>query len=254
MEYAWNWAAIQLDGGVDLSVATLVDPRVTPHKLMEKRAIVIDKDGVRSQPEDLEFAELNSWTSVRSFNSYPTKWQVTIPSAGIDLFLSASFDDQEFVTLIARPGFWEGRVRVTGTLHGQSVTGVGYVERNGFGMLSELDSFFKAVGKATRSAVTEVYPDTVTRGESGSGGDLVGENEGYYDFLLPTELQTRPLRSSRHLKRRGTVTASTLTYLKPVSLIQFATSVTRAARVGGPMAHSPALTSSAATLASTFAG
>ena len=37
-----------------------------------------------------------------------------MPSAGIDLTLEASFEDQEFVTLIAKPGFWEGRVAVRG--------------------------------------------------------------------------------------------------------------------------------------------
>lgn len=60
MEYAWNWAALQLDGGVELSVATLVDPRCKPHKLMETRAVVIDRAGERSQPTDLEFTELNA--------------------------------------------------------------------------------------------------------------------------------------------------------------------------------------------------
>lgn len=63
------------------------------------------------------------------------------------------------MTLIAKPGFWEGRVDVTGTMNGKPVTGVGYVERNGFQVLSELDGFFKAVGAETRKAVREVYPD-----------------------------------------------------------------------------------------------
>jgi hypothetical protein len=133
---------------------------------MESRAIVIDAAGGRTQPLDLTFTELNAWTSVRSFNTYPTRWRVTMPSAGIDLVLAAPYDDQEFVTLIARPGFWEGRVEVTGTVNGKPVTGTGYVERNGFQMLSELEGFFKAVGKETRRAVREVYPDHVDEGAS----------------------------------------------------------------------------------------
>ena len=186
MEYAWNWAAIQLDNGVDLSVAKLVDPRklevVTdaagrplpdpqnPKKPlrrmveMERRAIVIGVDSQRSQPDDLIFEEAagsEPWTSVRTFNSYPTSWRVAMPSAGIDLTLEASFDDQEFVTLIAKPGFWEGRVSVRGTVAGAPVTGVGFVERNGFQTLSELDGFFKLVGVETRRAVREVYPDEI---------------------------------------------------------------------------------------------
>ena len=165
MNYAWNWAAVQLDDGSELSVAVLVDPRSKPQRLMESRAIVIARDGSRTQPADLEFTAWEGaapWTSVRTFNSYPTHWRVRMPSAGVDLELRATFDDQEFMTLIARPGFWEGRVEVRGTARGAAVTGVGYVERNGFQTLSELDAFFKAVGGETRKAVREVYPDVVS--------------------------------------------------------------------------------------------
>jgi hypothetical protein len=52
--------------------------------------------------------------------------------------------DQEFVTIIAKPAFWEGRMIVEGTLHGQPITGLGFVERNGFTMMGKLDTFFKA--------------------------------------------------------------------------------------------------------------
>jgi geranylgeranyl pyrophosphate synthase/predicted secreted hydrolase len=163
MNYAWNWAALQLDNGYELSLARLVDPRATPHREMERRAVVVDPTGARTQPDDMVFQELDAWTSVRSFNTYPTKWRITLPSAGIDLLLEAPFPDQEFMTLIAKPAFWEGRVEVTGTVAGKAVRGVGYIERNGFQVLSELDSFFKAVGKETRRAVMEVYPDIVDR-------------------------------------------------------------------------------------------
>jgi len=161
MNYAWNWAAVQLDNGYELSLARLVDPRTKPFREMERRAVVVDPEGRRTQPTDMSFDELNAWTSVRSFNTYPTKWRVTIPSQAIDITLNAPFDDQEFMTLIAKPGFWEGRVDVEGSVAGTPVKGVGYIERNGFQTLSELDGFFKAVGAETRKAVAEVYPDKV---------------------------------------------------------------------------------------------
>jgi geranylgeranyl pyrophosphate synthase len=161
MNYAWKWAAIQLDNGMEISAAVLVDPRSKPHKLMETRVVVVDSAGNRTQPTDLTFKELNEWTSVRTFNTYPTKLKVQCPSIGMDLTLNASFEDQEFMTLIAKPGFWEGRVDITGTIKGSNVKGVGYVEYNGFQTLSELDGFFKAVGGETRKAVKEVYPDIV---------------------------------------------------------------------------------------------
>lgn len=162
VDYAWNWACIQLDNGHEISVARLVDPRSKPQREMERRAVVVDPTGSRIQPTDLVITEIERWTSVRTFNTYPVKWRITLESAGIDLVLEAPFADQEFVTLIAKPGFWEGRVNVTGTMAGAAVTGIGFTEHNGFQTLSELDGFFKAVGKETRRAVMEVYPDAVT--------------------------------------------------------------------------------------------
>ena len=166
MQYAWDWAAIQLDDGTDVSVATLVDPRTKPFRTMETRSIVIDAAGERTQPDDLIFEAKATWTSVRTFNTYPVEWRIALPSQGLDLHLVAPFFDQEFVTLIAKPGFWEGRLEVKGTHKGRPVSGLAYIERNGFSTLSELDSFFKAVGEETRKAVEEVYPDVVTHADA----------------------------------------------------------------------------------------
>ena len=162
MEYAWDWAAVQLDNGWDISVASLVDPRSPDLKVMELRAIVVDPKGVRHTPKDLHFQRENLWTSVRTFNEYPTQYRIVMPSMGIDLQLTSPFPDQECVTLIAKPGFWEGRMDVAGTFDGKPTTGLGFVECNGFTPLSDLSGFFKRVGAATRQAVREVYPDNPT--------------------------------------------------------------------------------------------
>lgn len=162
MNYAWNWAAIQLDNNYELSLAVLVDPRTEPQQIMETRAIIIDPQGRRFQPTDLIFEGTKWYTSIRSFSDYPTEWKVSIKSANIYLTLTAPFEDQEFVTLLAKPSFWEGRVDIQGTMAGTAVTGKGFIERNGFSPLSELSAFFKAVGKKTREVVREVYPDNPT--------------------------------------------------------------------------------------------
>lgn len=114
----------------------------------------------------LPFRSGKEWTSVRTFSSYPTQWRLSSESFGFDLTLKASFNDQEFVTIIAKPAFWEGRVEVEGTYKGSSVTGLGYIERNGFNVLSDLKKFFKAVGKEVRAAVRYVYPDNPTFDEA----------------------------------------------------------------------------------------
>lgn len=153
MDYAWNWAAVQFDNGYELSCAVLVDPRDKDLRVMETRVVIVDPKGNRSQPDDLTFDGFDPWTSIRTFSTYPTTWRIKIPSVDTDFTINASFQDQEFISLIAKPAFWEGRVQATGRFLGQEATGVGYVERNGFSTLSRLDGFFKAVGDATRDAV-----------------------------------------------------------------------------------------------------
>lgn len=158
--YAWEWAACQLDNGYEITGAVLVDPRDPKnHKIMETRVVVVDPRGRRLQPKDLKLEGLNTWTSVRTFSAYPTRWRLTVESMGIDLTLKATVEDQEFMSLIAKPAFWEGRVDVDGTFAGAPITGRGFVERNGFTPLKKLTTFFKAVGERVRTAVRQVYPD-----------------------------------------------------------------------------------------------
>jgi geranylgeranyl pyrophosphate synthase/predicted secreted hydrolase len=175
MEYAWNWAAIQLSNGMDITAAVLIDPR--DGSVMEKRALVVPRSGpvIHFEDDDLSFEARESkpetarpaeWTSMKTFRTYPTCYHLSIQSLDLDVDIVASFDDQEFITLIAKPAFWEGRVDVSGTLSGGSVSGLGYVERNGFDKMPKLNDFFKAVGKATRASACAMYPDNPTYEEA----------------------------------------------------------------------------------------
>jgi len=199
-QYAWNWAAVQLDNGCELTAAVLVDPR--DGRLMETRAVVVDRDGKRSQPTGLTLEGLNTWMSVRTFSEYPTQWRLRIPSIGVDLHLSATFEDQEFMTVIAKPAFWEGRIDVTGTFNNKEVTGVGFVERNGFSSLSKLTTFFKGVGKTVRAAVQRVYPDMPTYEEARL---LVADDETdrYMEGVPLDRLQKHLLQPVREIADRG---------------------------------------------------
>jgi predicted secreted hydrolase len=54
----------------------------------------------------------------------PIRWQVTLPSKGVDVTVSAINDDAWMTTSVP---YWEGPVTVTGT-H----AGVGYLEMTGY--------------------------------------------------------------------------------------------------------------------------
>lgn len=161
--YAWNWVAAQLDDNTEISAALLVNP--LKNEIMEVKAIVIDAEGNRTQfdgSHGVSFTADSSreatWTSVRTFVSYPLKYHLQVPGVGLDLCVEASFPDQELMTLIAKPAFWEGRCKVYGTKYGTPVKGLAYVERNGFGEDQNIKTFFKNVGKKVRASVQSMYP------------------------------------------------------------------------------------------------
>lgn len=155
-EIGWNWCGLQFSDGSELTAYALVDEETLTSR--GAWAVVIDASGERHGHDDLRFEALESWTSTRTFHTYPTRWRLQVPSAGLDLTLEADFADQEFVTLISKPAFWEGRVQARGTAHGKSLEGVGFVERSGQGSMENLDDFFGAVGKQVRKSVAALIP------------------------------------------------------------------------------------------------
>lgn len=155
-DLGWNWTAIQLDDGTDLTAYEIIDVRT--HETVGKWMIAIGKDGTRRSIDDVTFSPVKAWTSKRTFHTYPTSWRLTAPSIGLDVAIEAAFDDQEMITVISKPAFWEGRCTVHGTLDGTSVSGPAYIERSGFENIDTLDDFFSAVGKEVRASTASVLP------------------------------------------------------------------------------------------------
>jgi geranylgeranyl pyrophosphate synthase/predicted secreted hydrolase len=156
LDVAWNWCAIQLDDGTEISVYTMTD--LDTGEAIDQRAVVIDAAGAREEHVEIDFVPLDEWRSTRTFNTYPTRWRLDVPGAGVALTLTAAFEDQEFVTLISKPAFWEGQVTAGGTVGGQPLGGCGWVERSGYLDNTDLDSFFRAVGRETRKSVAALMP------------------------------------------------------------------------------------------------
>ncbi len=158
---AWNWVSAQLDDGTDVSVYDLVHSETKENK--GRWAVLIAPDGTRSAYDAFTLAPTGKWRSVRTFETYPTAFHLEIPGAQLTLDLAADVADQELVTVISKPAFWEGRCSVKGTRAGHAVQGLGFVERSGFFTAETLDAFFKSVGEAVRESVEAVYPLELTR-------------------------------------------------------------------------------------------
>ena len=154
---SWNWISTQLSNGCEISVYDLFEDR-EGSKPCGNFAIIIRPDGSREQYNEFSFEPLERWTSTQTFNSYPTSWRLRIPEVGVELDVEAAFSEQEFLTLISKPAFWEGRVHCSGKMEGKAVRGLGFIERTGFETVEALDGFFKAVSKATRKSVARILP------------------------------------------------------------------------------------------------
>jgi hypothetical protein len=159
--YAWNWLSCQLSDGSDITATNLVD---TLSGVVEDNFAIVtgpaDAKGtsLRTEYLTMELRGLKTWVSIRTTNDYPTKWHLSIPDAQIELDAEAVFDNQEFITLISKPAFWEGRVNLTGTMAGKPITGKGFVERHGFTSMNSLDAFFKRISKQVMEQIDMVMP------------------------------------------------------------------------------------------------
>jgi geranylgeranyl pyrophosphate synthase/predicted secreted hydrolase len=158
--FGWNWFAGQLDDGSDITCYETFD-QGRRDRVIERAVIVVSHEGRCDTFTDFAFEPTEHWTSVRTFATYPVAWHLRIPGCGIDLAVEAAAPGQEVITLLAPPGFWEGRIRVTGISQGRAVQGKGYVEVSGLGHADSLDGFFSAVGAETRRAVDAFVPQVL---------------------------------------------------------------------------------------------
>ena len=96
---------------------------------------IVEKDGTSRylRQSDITLKVLAQWKSPNSGGTYPAKWQISIPSAQIDITLAPVAANQELVTE-ASTGvtYWEGAVTGTGTSRGNTVTIEGYAELTGY--------------------------------------------------------------------------------------------------------------------------
>jgi len=155
-QVAWNWLSVQFDDGTELSLYDELYTNIP--KIAGQWAILIDAKGQRALHKDIEIEATRIWRSTQTFFEYPASWRVRVPSAGLELEVEAAFDDQEFITLISKPSFWEGRVNVKGKKGGKPVQGLGVLERSGYAPYEDLEGFFDEVGKVVRESVERVLP------------------------------------------------------------------------------------------------
>jgi len=150
---SWRWASLQLDDGTDVSVYIITRGET----VLDNWTVITDPRGQRQVFGNAELRPTKTWRSTRSFVEYPIAWELEVSRANLSVTIEAAFPDQEVLTIISDPGFWEGRVNARGTFRGQPVTARGWVECKGF-RFENIDAFFSAVGKEVRARLASILP------------------------------------------------------------------------------------------------
>ena len=128
-QVGWNWFALQLDDGSELTVYTIrrSDGSIDPYS----RGMIVHKDGttVSLTAKDFKIQTNATWKSLGSKAVYPAQWTVEVPGENLLLNVTPYIQDQELrVSFI----YWEGAVKIEGNLDGVQVSGSGYVELTGY--------------------------------------------------------------------------------------------------------------------------
>jgi predicted secreted hydrolase len=129
----WDWFALQLDNDQEIMAFFIrgADGKPTPYS----EATFIDSDGStrRFSFDEFSIIPTGEWTSPITNTSYPSGWQLHIPSLGVELSIEPALRCQELDTRgSTMVVYWEGAATVSGRMQEKSTTGRAYVELVGY--------------------------------------------------------------------------------------------------------------------------
>jgi len=128
---AWDWLSLQIDQTrEELMLYTVHDTKTSQH-IGGGSHFGAKGENLHLAETDFQLEPLTYWTSPTSNKKYPATWHLTVPGKGYDLTVTPLIPNQELnlrLFKVLKLNYWEGMCRVTGTCHGQPVTGNAYVE------------------------------------------------------------------------------------------------------------------------------
>jgi predicted secreted hydrolase len=132
-QVGWDWFSLHLDKGMELMLYQIrqKDGNIDPYS---SGTVIFPNGTYQHLPrKEFQIEVLQQWKSQKSGASYPSKWNIKIPSYQMELTLSPTVRDQELITKEStRVTYWEGSVKVDGKYQGNPVKGMGYVELTGY--------------------------------------------------------------------------------------------------------------------------
>jgi predicted secreted hydrolase len=107
----WNWFACQFQDGSDLMLYQFITPAGEPTGVQS--GTFVSSHGVATHPRRFTVVPLGP--AIRppgATGTYPLRWRLVVPSAHLDITLTARARDQ-FIPNQYIPGFWEGAAAIT---------------------------------------------------------------------------------------------------------------------------------------------
>ena len=129
----WDWFAIQLQNNEEVMLYRLRSKSGQANSYSS--GTYVDAHGEAHLLEGSQFSLSPSavWQSPNSGARYPLEWKISIPSLDLELAEQTSLKKQELFSKDETfPSYWEGAVTYAGHIHGQPVSGVGYLEMTGY--------------------------------------------------------------------------------------------------------------------------
>jgi len=125
----WDWMALQLDDGREVMLYHLRRADGRPDRFSGGSLIAVDGSSRRLVASEFRIEVLDTWSSPRDGTRYPSRWRVTVPREALEVEVIPRLADQELVLSVR---YWEGAVRVQGSVGGRPVGGGGYAELVGY--------------------------------------------------------------------------------------------------------------------------
>jgi predicted secreted hydrolase len=132
-QVGWDWFSVQLHNNYELMLYIIRRKDGSFDPFSSATLVYPDGTSAHVRYDELQVEAHAQWQSPTTQATYPQRWTIQVPKAALTLHLEPVMAAQELVTdNSTRVTYWEGSVAVQGTLQGQAITGVGYVELTGY--------------------------------------------------------------------------------------------------------------------------
>jgi predicted secreted hydrolase len=148
-QLGWDWFSIQFDNNEELMIYMLRNQDGNFNDNSSGTYIFSDGRSEHLTAKDIILRVQSKWKSIRSGAEYPAYWLVDIPRLDLSIEVLPSIHNQELITDQSTcVTYWEGSVKVSGTLHKRDVKGLGYAELTGYANRPGLTEFWSIYSRA----------------------------------------------------------------------------------------------------------